>query len=175
MDLDHPPNVLSFDRLPTKKPRTSKTDPSTQGSSTTIHNHLPGAAAPVLTDDGGQQLANTHANIITKPSQHEDSDDDFVPAYATIQQALQELHAVMPNSNFPQYRAALITLGAHYVDGAAVLTAANLRNDVGMPTGVIDAFQCHVRRLVKRAKKGKGCVLVVKDEGDEENRPFAIN
>jgi hypothetical protein len=169
--LERPPNVLSFDHRPTKKPRANSKN------TIEIHNHI-SQADRTLTDQGGQHRINMPSASPPPLSQSHsatDNEPDFLVAYPPIGDALRELHSVMPAANMPQYEIGLQQYGVYYVDGAEGLDTRFLQDEVGMPPGVIGAFQEHIRRLLRKAKKGKGRELVyVKAEGEDENDPIYV-
>ena len=178
--LKSPPNILTFDHRATKKLRhANKKDEAVIH----VHNHI-GSGPPLtaLSHGGGQHHANTPSSAppTLDLTQDSDSDDDFLVIYPSIHDALQELHEVMPLSNMLTYESGLVRYGVDYVVNTKDLDPSFLRDEVGMPIGVISPFKDHIHRLVKRARKGKGRELVgkrkvVKCEGDDENCPINVD
>ncbi|KZP17770.1 hypothetical protein FIBSPDRAFT_956878 [Athelia psychrophila] len=106
--LEEPPNILSFDRCPTKKPQASG---SSLVAPIEIHNHISTMtpAAP-LTDRGGQCTLNT----LTSQALLSHPDDDTM--YLTMAQALHELDDIMPGHNMVQYLAHFRNHGIYRLD-----------------------------------------------------------
>ncbi|KAF7968893.1 hypothetical protein HWV62_28930 [Athelia sp. TMB] len=169
--LQEPPNFISFDRPPAKKPRLS----ASQQAPIEIHNHISAATAPpaLLSDRGGEHTVNTTPPASSFPGQLDDDDDDFLVVYPSVTLALRELDAVMPDAGFRHYEAGFREHGIYYVDAAQRESDAWLKATLGMEHGIIGAFREHIRRLVKRARKGKNRAISVKVENDE-NSPIVI-
>lgn len=170
--LQDPPNILTFDQRPTKKPRNG----ASQQAPIEIHNHIGTAAptpAPTLSDRGGQRTIN-RASPPARRLNDSDSDNDFLVVYPSVSMALRELDAVMPDAGFRNYEAGFREHGMYYVDAVQRESDEWLRDTLGMEYGVIGAFREHIGRLVKRVRKGKGRAISVKYENDE-NSPIVID
>lgn len=166
-----PPNLLHFDHAAKRRRATS----SNNGTNiqVVLSDHT------ILGDHAGQRQVNTDAAPPSPPPVVEsDWDTDTVlVAYPDILVALSDLHGVMPAANMLQYKASLRSHGIHYVDGVEHVAPEFLVERVGMQQGVVHSFLTHVKRLVKRARKGKGQAggLSAAACTDGENKPIVID
>ena len=141
-------------------------------ASPAIHLHL--GDLP-LNDLSGHCCRNTELpSVPSQPPQPlGDDDDDSLIVYPAINSLLQDLHAVMPIVNFPQYHAAFVGHGIFYVDSIEDLSQEFLANEVGLPRGVIKRFKNHAAHLVRRAEKGKATEVIdlvaIVDKAEKEN------
>lgn len=173
--MQEPPNILTFDQRPTKKPRNS----APQQAPIEIHNHIgtTTTAPPApLSDCGGQRTINMASRMspTTRELDNSDNNTDFLVVYPSVSMALRELDAVMPDAGFRNYEAGFREHGMYYVDAVQRESNEWLRDTLGMEYGVTGAFREHIERLVKRARKGKGRAVSAKYENDE-NSPIVID
>jgi len=94
--------------------------------------------------------------------------DDSLVEYPSISEVLQELHTIMPAADMLIYETGLVQYGVVSLNKAEGLDPSFLRDEVGMPMALVWPFKEHIRRLLRQARKGKGCEIGPK-EGDENN------
>lgn len=168
--IHEPPNILSFDRRQTKKPRTSMSQPVP----IEIHNHIGTSATPatILSDRGGLRTVNTSPSPSLQSTNNGD-DTDFLIKYPSTALALHELDLVMPEAQMTQYIDRFRSHGMYHIDSVLRESDDWLRVNVQMEHGVIAGFREHVERLARQARKGKGRAREVKTDEDE-NEPIVI-
>ena len=119
-----------------------------QASTPEIHVHIPSFGSPsqprtTLTDRAGHNrinLASHHGNQNVIELTDSDHDDAPLLSYPPISQVLQDLHAVMPLLNYPQYEAALVSSGIIYVNSVAHIDRSFFVDIIHMPEGAVGDF-----------------------------------
>lgn len=86
-------------------------------------------------------------------SDDSDSDEDnTIP----ITDVLRELHARMPDLDFPKYEVALKHQGIAYARSVLDFDKGYLKEEIGMPAGAVGEFLRGVKKILKgKAKEAK--------------------
>jgi hypothetical protein len=110
-----------------------------------------------LGDARGQYRLNTSTAI--SPSLLSGDDDESNTIYPPIINVLREMDIVMPLLDMPQYEAVLVEHGIAYVNNVVGISDHWFIDVIHMPIGVIRSFFNVTRRLIRRAREGKGGVV----------------
>jgi hypothetical protein len=73
----------------------------------------------------------------------------------------------MPLLDYQQYEAVLVAKGIVYVNSVGTVDRAFFTEVIGMPEGAVGHFVIRAASLTRRAQKGKGKAVSVKQEGKE--------
>jgi hypothetical protein len=92
------------------------------------------------------------------------SDEDDLAIYPSTLDFLTELHCLWLLCNYPQYYDKLSQHGIFYVDSLLKLDPTFFSDIIGIPAPAVDAFMAYVKKVNKRAKKGKTPLCHIKRE-----------
>ncbi|KAI5998598.1 hypothetical protein EDD15DRAFT_2161652, partial [Pisolithus albus] len=152
---EQPPEMSTFDHMPKRRRMSSSTS-----NVPAIHVHLPGPL------DGSKRQESVSSSTRYLIGSVSDEEEDLTVRFPAITDALQELDTMMPLLNMLQYEDNLISHGVAYVNSVLGIQEEFFVDVVGMPLGALRPFLATTRRLIHRAKKGKGRAV---DDSDKEN------
>ena len=87
--------------------------------------------------------------------------------YPLVANVLCELHEVMPLLNYLQYEDTFTKNGVVYTNAVLDLDIFSFVDIIGMPRATIHPFIDHVNVVVRKARKGKGKAVSLKEEDEE--------
>lgn len=161
-DIPAAPSIKMFDHILKKLHMSTPSKPATSAPPINIY----------LSPLGN--ITRQHINITGSPSRkniiHK---SDTTPTkgklihYPLVANVLRELHEVMPLLNYPQYIDAFTKNGVIYTNTVLDLDISFFVDIIGMPRTAIRPFVDRVNVVVRKARKGKGKAVSIKEEDEE--------